>query len=124
MMIVYEIFNYAECAAWLLIAVCLPWHFRKQPPQRRKVVWIAAAILVGFGATDFFEAPTHGQMPAWLWGWKILSVLGLLKCRYDYLGKTNFRWFDRTNRLALICLLAVIFLMWMQWYTSDFSLDE
>ncbi len=119
----YETFNYAECAAWWLIAVVLPFWFRRSTPAQRRVVLRASFTFIVFGVTDFLEAPTHGRLPPWLWALKILCALYLLRCRYEYLGRERFRWLDRTNLFALACFLAVLLAMGLQYYFRDL-LDE
>ena len=116
---VYEAFNYFECATWWVIAGALPIRFRKCPPDKRGIIVRASLTLVLFGVSDYLEAPTHARLPPWLWAWKILCVASLLKCRYDYIGKERFRWFDRTNILALCCLFAVLLVMFLQYYFRD-----
>ncbi len=115
----YEAFNYFECAAWLVIAMVLPFWFRACPADKRGVIIRASLTFVVFAVSDYLEAPTHGRLPPWLWAWKLLCAAYLLKCRYDYLGKERFRWFDRTNVLALACLLAVLLAIIVQFYFRD-----
>jgi hypothetical protein len=120
----YEAFNYLECVAWLVIAAALPWKFRACPASQRAAVTRASLAFVVFAISDFLEAPTHGLLPPWLWAWKILCVTYLLKCRYDFIGKENFRWWDRTQKFALGCLLAVILAMFLQSYFRDLLGDS
>jgi hypothetical protein len=120
---VYEAFNYAEGIAWFLIAIILPFWFRSAPLEKRKIIMRASLILVVFGISDLVEAPTHARIPAWLWGWKVLCAIGLLKCRYDYIGKEHFRWLDRTHVLALACLGAVFLAMFLQFYFRDLLVE-
>lgn len=120
----YETFNYVECAAWFVIAAVLPLRLRGSvPPEKRGAVIRAVVTLAAFGLSDFFEARTHGLIPPWLWGWKLLCAACLLKCRYDYIGRERFRWLDRTNILALICLLAVILAMFLLSHFREFIDD-
>ena len=119
----YEVFNYCECGAWLLIAVVLPFWFRACPPEKRGVILRASLTLVVFGISDYLEAPTHGRLPAWLWAWKLICAGYLLKCRYDYIGRERFRWRDRTNVLAFACFLAVLLAMFLQYYFRDILAD-
>jgi hypothetical protein len=121
---VYETFNYGECAAWLIIALVLPFWFRTAPVEKRGIIARASVLFVIFGVSDYLEAPTHGRLPAWLWAWKLLCAAGLLKCRYDYLGKERFRWNDRSNILVLICFLTVLLAMFLQYYFSDILADS
>ena len=119
----YEAFNYFECAAWLVIAIVLPFRFRACPVERRSVIARASLAFVIFAVSDYLEAPTHGRLPPWLWTWKVLCVAYLLKCRYDYIGRGRFRWLDRTNILAGACFLAVLVAMFLQ-YHFRVLLDE
>ncbi len=120
---VYETFNYFECTAWITIAVVLPFWFRRGPPEKRGVIFRASITFVVFGISDYIEAPTHGRLPWWLWTWKLLCAGYLLKCRYDYIGRENFRWRDRHNILALACFLAVLLAMFLQFYFRDILAD-
>jgi hypothetical protein len=116
----YETFNYAECAAWLIVALVLPFWFRRGgPAEKRGILWRASATFLVFALTDFLEAPTHGRLPAWLWALKLLCAGYLLRCRYEYLRPAPFRWRDPTNRLALACFLAVLLAMALQFYFRD-----
>jgi hypothetical protein len=116
---VYEIFNYGECAAWLIIAVVLPVWFRRCPPEKRGVIWRASLTFVLFGVSDYLEAPTHGRLPWWLWAWKLACATYLLRCRYEFIGRERFRWLERTNVLALACFVAVLVAMFLQYYFRD-----
>ena len=119
----YEAFNYFESAAWLIIAVVLPFWFRRCSADQRSVILRASFTFVVFGVSDYLEAPTHGRLPPWLWTWKLLCAAYLLRCRYEYVGRAGFRWFDRTNILAFACFLAVLLAMFLQYYFRDL-LDE
>lgn len=116
---IYEVFNYGECVAWMLVALALPIRFRGCPAEKKPIIFRASAAFVIFGMSDYFEAPTHGRLPAWLWAVKILCCVYFLKCRYDYLGKERFRWFDRTHVLALGCFLAALLAIVMQHYILE-----
>jgi hypothetical protein len=119
----YELFNYGECAAWIIIAAVLPFWFRRNPAEKRRIIYRASAIFIVFGVSDLLEAPTHGRLPAWLWVWKLLCAAVLLKCRYDYLGKERFRWNERSNWLVLACFLTVLVAMFLQYYYRDILAD-
>lgn len=110
----YELFNYTECAAWWIVAAALPIWFRKGPVQKRGILARASLTFFAFGVSDFLEASTDGQLPWWLWAWKILCVAYLLKCRCDYRGRERFRWLDRLHLIALAFLAMVIWLMILQ----------
>lgn len=116
---VYETFNYVESASWVIIAIVLPFWFRHCPGRKRPVIFRASFTLVLFGISDYLEAPRHGNIPPWLWAWKILCGAYLLWCRYDYLGKEHFRWRDRTNVLALVCFFTVLLVMFLQFHFRD-----
>ena len=115
----YETFNYFECVAWVSIALVLPFWFRRCSAEKRVFILRAALTFVLFGISDYLEAPTHGRLPAWLWTWKIVCATYLLRCRYNYTGRENFRWFDRTNIFALACFAAVLLAMFLQYYFRD-----
>jgi len=55
----YEVFNYFECAAWIVIAAVLHLRFRKHPADQRAVARTCIAPVV-IGRSDYFEAPTPG----------------------------------------------------------------
>jgi hypothetical protein len=59
----YERFNYAECAAWLIVAVALLAWLWKGPVQKRGILFPASRTILAFGVSDFLEAPTDGQLP-------------------------------------------------------------
>ena len=115
----YEVFNYLECAAWMVIALVLPFWFRGCPPDKRPIILRASLTFVVFAGSDYLEAPTHGQLPPWLWAWKLLCAASLLHCRYDYLGKEQCRWNDRSNLLAMACFFAVLLAMFLQYHFRD-----
>ena len=115
----YQLFNYAECAVWLIVAAALPVLFWKGPIQKRGILARASLTFVAFGSSDSLEAPTDGQLPWWLWAWKILCVAYLLKCRYDYRGKERFRWFDRIHLIAIAFLLMVVWLIFLQFHSGE-----
>lgn len=117
---IYEIFNYGECVTWILVALALPIRFRRCTREKKWIIFKASLAFVIFGITDYFEAPTHGRMSPWLWALKILCCVYFLKCRYDYLGKDQFRWFDRTNLVALGCFLAAMVAIVMQYCCPEF----
>lgn len=119
----YEAFNYLECVAWLAIAIALPLWFRRCPADKRGVIFRASFTFVVFAVSDYLEAPTHGRLPWWLWAWKLLCAAYLLRCRYEYLGRDRFRWFDRTNLLAFACFVAVLLAMFLQFYFRDILLE-
>jgi hypothetical protein len=118
-MAAYEAFNYFEGAAWVAIAIVLPFRFRSCPPEKRSIVLRASLTFIAFGVSDVLEAPTHAQVPPWLWAWKLLCAGYLVKCRYDYIGRERFHWLDRTNVLAAACLVAVLVVMFLQYYFRD-----
>ena len=72
-------FNYAEVAIWPVMGVVLlAAGFRRTGVVRRDY-WLAAAVLVAFGPTDYFEAE-HGNEwwhPWWLLLWKAACVITL-----------------------------------------------
>ena len=73
-------FNYGEVAIWPVMGVVLlAAGFRRAGVVRRDY-WLAAAVLIAFGPTDYFEAE-HGNEwwhPWWLLLWKAACVVALL----------------------------------------------
>lgn len=120
----YEAFNYFECAAWLVIAVVLPFRFRRCPADKRSIILRASFTFVVFAVSDYLEAPTQGHLPPWLWAWKVLCVGYLLRCRYDFIGRERFRWLDRTHILAFVCFWAVLLATFLQYYFRDLLDDS
>jgi len=114
-----EAFNHFECATWNTIGIVLPFWFRRSPVEKRPIIIRAAVTFVVFGVSDYFEAPTHGLVPAWLWVWKILCGASLLWCRHDYIGPEQFRWLDRTNILGLVLFLTVLLVMAVHYCFPD-----
>jgi hypothetical protein len=102
----YETFNYFEAAAWFVIALVLPFKVKGRTPIQRFSVFVASFTFVAFGITDLLEAPTHADLPIWLWIYKFLCATVLLSCRYTYLGWGSFRLNDRYLIFALVCLFA------------------
>lgn len=115
----YEAFNYFECPAWVVIALALPFRFRRCPPEKRCIILVASVIFVLFGVSDFLEAPTHARLPAWLWAWKLACATALLGCRFFCLGRARFRWLERTNLVAFACFPAVLLAMFLQYWFRD-----
>jgi hypothetical protein len=103
--------------------VVLPFWFRARPPEKRRVITRASITFIAFAVSDYLEAPMHGRLPVWLWAWKLLCVTHLLKCRYDFIGRENFRWRDRTNILALVCFVAVLLAVFLQYYFREVLAD-
>ena len=72
-------FNYAEVAIWPVMGVVLlAAGFRRAGVVRRDY-WLAAAVLIAFGPTDYFEAATGNEWwrPWWLLLWKAACVVAL-----------------------------------------------
>ena len=73
-------FNYAEVAIWPVMGVVLfAAGFRRSGFVRRDY-WLAAAVLIAFGPTDYFEAATGNEWwrPWWLLLWKAACVVALV----------------------------------------------
>ena len=75
-----EIYNYVEVALWPLIGVVLFVHGLRRRGAVRRDCFVAAAVLLAFGASDWFEANTGNEWwhPWWLLLWKGACVLILL----------------------------------------------
>ena len=110
-MAVYEIFNRAEGLIWFLVAAALPFMIPSESAAQRTAVFIASAGFILFGISDFLEAPTHGNMPAWLWALKIGCATLLLACRFTYIGWKNFRITDRYFLFGFLSLAVSIAIM-------------
>jgi|TARA_B110000037_G_scaffold46432_1_gene56867 hypothetical protein len=101
---VFEIFNKVEAFIWFGAAFVLPFLFKAGSRKQRRALIGASFGFFLFGITDLLEAPTHGQVPVWLWGLKVASAAFLLTCRFTYIGWRNFRITDRWFVFAVICL--------------------
>jgi hypothetical protein len=114
-MLIYETFNKLEGVLWFAIALALPFSIR--PRTLRQILSIAAAALgfILFGISDFLEAPLQGQLPAWLWIYKIACAAFILSCRFSYIGWQNFHLSDRYVLVALFCLLASAAAIYLQY---------
>lgn len=78
-----ELYNYVEVGLWPGIALVLfIWGLGRRGPARRDAI-IAAATLILFGTSDWFEANTGNEWwhPWWLLIWKagcVVILLGVL----------------------------------------------
>lgn len=104
--IVYVLFNRIEGTTWIIIALALPFFVRRRSKREGIGVGLASLGFVLFGISDFLEAPLQGQLPWWLWLYKILCAAFLLSCRFIYIGWDRFGLGDRYFRFGLICLTA------------------
>jgi len=104
--VIYEGFNYLECLTWIGIAVALPFVVKCSSRRQRIVVLAASVGFVFFGFSDFWEARTHGQLPPWLWVYKIGCAAFILSCRFSFVGWHQFRFTDRYLLFGLFCLAA------------------
>lgn len=104
----FETFNRIEACFWFAIAISL--HLIARPPDwKRRLCLIAASCgFILFGFTDILEAPTHGDVPGWLWFLKIGCAAFLLACRFTYIGWKNFSLTDRYFLFGLLCLAASV----------------
>lgn len=110
----YVLFNRCEAATWFAVALALPF-LVKARNSRQKLATAAASIgFILFGFSDLFEAPLRGQLPAWLWTYKILCAGFILTCRFIYFGQFSVR--DRYFHFGLACLAAVTGVMILQHY--------
>jgi peptidoglycan/LPS O-acetylase OafA/YrhL len=74
-----EAYNYVEVGLWPLMGgVLAAYGLRRRGPARRDSL-LAAAVLVAFGASDWFEADNGNEWwhPWWLLLWKVASVVAL-----------------------------------------------
>jgi hypothetical protein len=112
--LIYQLFNALEGLMWMGIAVAVP--FVLKPKTRQGISAIAAASLgfVLFGISDFLEAPTNGQLPAWLWLFKILCAGFLLATRFWYIGWDRFSFRDRYVVFGVCCLIATAGVIYLQ----------
>jgi hypothetical protein len=103
-----------EGATWIAVAIGLLFFVR---PVTRRQKWSTFAASFGFGLfgiTDFLEAPLQGQLPAWLWVFKIVSAAWILACRFWYVGWDRFRFTDRYFLFGLGGLLAALAVLGLQ----------
>jgi hypothetical protein len=99
-------FNRAEAAIWFLVALVLPFVVTSQSRKQRVAVLAASLGFVLFGITDLLEAARVGNIPAWLWAFKITCAAYLLACRFLYIGRRNIRLNDRWLLFGLFCLIV------------------
>lgn len=111
---IYVIFNRLEGAAWIAVAIGLPFVVRPATARQKWSVFGASLGFVLFGVTDFLEAPLRGQLPAWLWIFKIVCAALILSCRFSYIGWNRFRLTDRYFLFGVACLIATLAVIWLQ----------
>jgi len=117
----YVTFNRLEGAAWIAVAIGLPFSIRPSTNRQKLSVLAASFGFALFGITDFLEAPLRGQLPAWLWTFKILCAAWILSCRFFYVGWNHFRLTDRYFLFGIACLIASLAVICLQQilYGSD-----
>lgn len=117
----YVIFNRLEGVAWIAVAIGLPFYIRPATRRQKWSIYAASLGFVLFGVTDFLEAPLRGQLPAWLWIFKISCAAVILSCRFSYVGWNRFRITDRYFLFGAACLAATLGVIWLQrvLYGSD-----
>jgi len=101
---VFEIFNWFEAFIWFGIAIYVPFSIRSSSKRQKACVAAASFGFVAFGITDLLEAPTHGNVPIYLWILKIGCVAFLLLCRFHFIGWKKFRFTDRYFILGFLGL--------------------
>lgn len=104
-------FNRAEALVWFAVAACLPFVVRSASRRQIRCVFAASFGFVLFGVTDLLEAGRVGDVPAWLWAFKIACGSHLLVCRLIYIGRENFRPDDRWLLFGLFCLAVSVALI-------------
>jgi hypothetical protein len=77
-----ELYNYVEVALWPALGAVLfvyGWMRRGRRWAVRRDCFLAAGVLVLFGASDWFEARTDNEWwhPWWLLLWKAACVIAL-----------------------------------------------
>ena len=97
-MLIYEIFNRLEGAVWFGLAIGLPFYLRPRSKRQRYSVAAASLGFILFGISDFLEAPLRGQLPIWLWIYKIACAALILSCRFSMSAGTAFAF-----RIATSC---------------------
>ena len=103
---VFDFFNRLEAFIWFGVAVSLPFLLKLKSRKQWLATLGGTLGFILFGITDLLEAPTQGQMPAWLWASKITCAAFLLACRFTYIDWRNFRFTDRWILFAIACLAA------------------
>lgn len=77
--------NYVEAAFWIVVGIILAVACRNAARPLNRVAYIAAALMVIFGASDVVEAQTGAWWrPPWLLVWKALCLMGLVLCYGKY----------------------------------------
>jgi hypothetical protein len=110
----YVIFNRLEGVAWVAVAIGLPFYIRPATTRQKLSVLAASFGFILFGITDFLEAPLRGQLPAWLWIFKISCATLILSCRFSYIGWSRFRLTDRYFLFGVGCLIASLAVILLQ----------
>lgn len=112
--LIYVIFNRLEGLAWWIVAAALPFVVKPKTPRQKWAIALASLGFVLFGITDFLEAPLRGQLPPWLWLFKIGCAAWILSSRFFYIGWNRFRLTDRYFLFGLACLTATLGVIWLQ----------
>jgi hypothetical protein len=115
---IYPLFNRLEGLLWFAIAVALPFVIKRRTRREALAVYLASLGFILFGITDFIEAPLYGQIPGWLWAFKIACAALILSCRYLYLGWHRFHLGDPSFLFGLFCLAATFGVIWLQHYLA------
>jgi hypothetical protein len=74
------VYNHIEVVLWPVLGVVVAIAGARRPRGRRGYYFVAAGVLVVFGASDWFEAETGNEWwdPWWLLLWKGVCVAALL----------------------------------------------
>ncbi len=115
-LIIYEIFNRIEGVAWWAVAIALPFLVPHSTARQKLSIFAASFGFFLFGISDFIEAPFRGQLPWWLWVYKIACAAFILGCRFHYVGWRRFRLRDRYFLFGVFCLTATFGVIVLQHY--------
>jgi hypothetical protein len=72
--------NMIEAGVWMVLALVLFCYAFAQPKPLRPALWLLAIAMAVFGGSDLVEAQTGAWWkPWWLFVWKALCVVALLR---------------------------------------------
>lgn len=114
MLSIYGLFNSVEAILWLVVAAVVQGTGSGECPRRRFARRVGAVAFVFFGGSDLAEVFHEGNIPMWLWTWKITCGIAIFYARYQWRGWQTFRFSDREFLFGCFCMIAVVLLMLLQ----------
>jgi hypothetical protein len=111
----YDTFNAIEAALWAIVAIVIPLKATPTCGRQRFAIALASITFIAFGVSDLFEIGKDGNLPMWLWGYKVSCGIFIFSARFTWRGWSSFRLSDREVLFGLFCLIAVSVLILLQW---------